>query len=254
MRDERRSPPTASGGGSQRLQPRRRTWDLRGAFEPLGGRWIVPEPPVVNEPDVVHVLPAAGAIDAALQQRDRLIGTPRSAGIGLGEEDRAEPVREIEARVERRDQIEQRVKEVVVRRRRGLQALAAVVHDRPHPVEVGEHGVVAERQALHGLARANHRALAGGSKAPAIAIAHHLQADGGGEQERKCGQQPSVGWPQVGLPEAGVARPSLEVLPPEHGNGRRPAGSRCTRPHTPSVSRTLRERARRCRARLRRGR
>jgi hypothetical protein len=45
-------------------------------------------------------------LDAALQQRDREIGRPGPARIGLGQKDRAEAIGDLEMRIERRDQIE----------------------------------------------------------------------------------------------------------------------------------------------------
>ena len=49
------------------------------------------------------------------QQRDRRDPAGRPARIGLGQEDRAEPVRHPEMRVERRHEIEQRIQQVEVR-------------------------------------------------------------------------------------------------------------------------------------------
>ena len=48
-----------------------------------------------------------------LEQRDRADRAPGAVRIGLGEEDRAEPVGDVELRIERRRDVEQRIEQVV---------------------------------------------------------------------------------------------------------------------------------------------
>ena len=71
-------------------------------------------PPVVNEPDVLHVIPSVRLLAKPLfEERNRQIGTARPARIRLGEKNCAKPVRDVESRVERGRQIEQRIQQIV---------------------------------------------------------------------------------------------------------------------------------------------
>ena len=72
-----------------------------------------------DEGDVVVILPLRRLrLDALLQQRDRLIGAPRSARIRFAQKDRAESVGNREVRIERRRQVEQRIELLVAALRR----------------------------------------------------------------------------------------------------------------------------------------
>ena len=86
---------------------------------------------------------------------------PAPLGYGLGQEDRAKAVRHPEVRIERRHQIEQR--DTAGRSCIGCAvgaALAAVIDDRAHPVDVGDEVVEAERQPLRQRTRPNpHHAV-----------------------------------------------------------------------------------------------
>ncbi len=53
------------------------------------------------------------AAESLAQQRNRQVGPPGSVRRALGQEDRAEPVGDVEAWVERRRQIEERIELVV---------------------------------------------------------------------------------------------------------------------------------------------
>ena len=116
----------------------------------------VPAPPVVDEPGVVRVLPLARASPGCLfEQRDRLIGVAGSVGIALREQDRAEPVRDVETRIQRRRDVEQRIQEIVVLVLVLGQLGAAVELDGANPVDIGPQVVEPERQTPHERRRAN---------------------------------------------------------------------------------------------------
>ena len=85
------------------------------ALEPLRRGPVVAQVPVVDEPEILHVLPLVRLRrEPLLQQRDREVGTAGAARIRLAEEDRAEAVGDAEVRIERGRQIEQRVQQRVV--------------------------------------------------------------------------------------------------------------------------------------------
>ncbi len=147
-RDVRRSPPcvrvTAASDFSHHGAP--------GTAAPLregvGGLGVVPRPPVVHEPDVLVVLPAIRVVlHALLEQRDGLIGAAGTAGRLLGQEDRAEPVRDVEARIERGGQVEKRVQVLEPLGSVVPQPRRAEVLERAHPVQVGRQRVEAEDRA-----------------------------------------------------------------------------------------------------------
>ena len=80
-----RSPPWASVTAASDRSHHGRARDLGGLLEPRRGRAVVAEPPVVDEPDVLQVVPA-GRVgpEPLLEKRDRLVraararpGTPR---------------------------------------------------------------------------------------------------------------------------------------------------------------------------------
>ncbi len=60
-------------------------------------------------------------LEALLEERDRLIGSPGPVRICFGQEDRPEPVRDVEARIERRRDVEQRIQQIERDRRLGGQ-------------------------------------------------------------------------------------------------------------------------------------
>ena len=71
--------------------------------------------PVVDEADVVEVLPLLRLRgDALSQQRDRQIRTARAARVAFAQEDRAEAIGDREVRIERGRQIEQRIQQLVL--------------------------------------------------------------------------------------------------------------------------------------------
>src|SRR5205085_9468069 len=91
-----------------------------------GGRGVV-QPPVVDETDVFSELPLAWlCAQPLLQQGDGQVGTAGAARIVLREKNRAEAVGDVETRIQRRGQVEQRIQEIVL--------LLAV--RQPHPAVV----------------------------------------------------------------------------------------------------------------------
>ena len=88
---------------------------FRGALEPPRGRIGVPQPPVVNEADVVQVLPALrNACESLFQQCDGQIGAAGAARRRFGEKYRPQPVRRGEPRIEGGRGVQQRVQTGVV--------------------------------------------------------------------------------------------------------------------------------------------
>ena len=115
------SPPVGQRVRRQRPQPDvgpfaflLRARGLRGALEPLGGLCVVAVA-VVDEADVVRILPAIRAARAIPFSSSRIARSdrPGSARLLLREEERAEPVGDVEVRIERRRQIEQRIQQLV---------------------------------------------------------------------------------------------------------------------------------------------
>ena len=108
----RRLPVAALGQrhGRQRLHPPRRARYRGPLREGGGGLRIVAGPPVVDEADVLEVLPAIGSRgNALLEQAHGEIGSARSARWRFRQEDRAEAVRDDEARIQRRREVEERI-------------------------------------------------------------------------------------------------------------------------------------------------
>jgi hypothetical protein len=101
----------------------------------------------MDERDVVVVLPLRRLRrDALPQERNRLVRTPRAPRVGFAQEDRAEPVRDREVRIERRRDVEQRVQQLVPPRLVG-ETIAAVVLQRADPVDIGGQRVEREDHA-----------------------------------------------------------------------------------------------------------
>ena len=81
--------PRASVDGRQRSQQPGRARHLARLVEPLGGRLVVVAPPVVDEPDVLHVFPFIGSFAQSLfEERNGQIGTASAARRRLGEKNR----------------------------------------------------------------------------------------------------------------------------------------------------------------------
>ena len=108
----RRLPVAALGqrDGRERLHPPRRA-RYRGALrEGVGGLRVVAGPPVVDEADVLEVLPAIGRRrDALLEQAHGEIGPARSTRWRFRQEDGAEAIGDDEARIQRRREVEERI-------------------------------------------------------------------------------------------------------------------------------------------------
>ena len=85
---------------------------------------------------------------ALLEERDRLVRTAWPAGRRFAQEDRAEPVGDREERIQRRRQIEQRLKQLVLPAPIASEPIAAVVLNGPNPVDVRGQRVELERHAL----------------------------------------------------------------------------------------------------------
>ena len=141
--------------GGNRLQPVRRRRQRRTAPQPCGGGLRIPVRPVMDEADVVVELPLRWLRRQPLpQQRLGEIGTPRTTRLRLTEEDGAEAIRDVEIRVQRRRQVEQRVKDPVVPIAGGArQPLAAIVLDAADPVEIGRERVETQDEPLHRFRR-----------------------------------------------------------------------------------------------------
>ena len=77
---------------------------------------------------------------------DRKIGPAGTVGGWLGEEEGAKPIGDREPRIERGDQFEQRVQQVVVLIGRSRQPLPPEIHHGANPVEIGEQAVEPERR------------------------------------------------------------------------------------------------------------
>ena len=128
---------------------------LRGrALEPERRRLVVAQAPVIDEADVVVILPfVRHRHDRLTQQRHGLIRAPGSAGIRLAQENCAEPVRDIEVGVEGGRDVEQRVEQLVLGRRfRTRQPVAPVVLNRADPVDVSGQRIEGERHPREGRA------------------------------------------------------------------------------------------------------
>src|SRR6185295_7830318 len=92
--------------------------------------------PVVNEADVLHVLPLIGSDGQTLfEQGDCQIGPPWATRIRLRQKHRPEAVRDIETWVERGRQVEEWIQQpVVLIRRRGNERWRL----RRKPLHIGE--------------------------------------------------------------------------------------------------------------------
>ncbi len=138
--------------------------DLGAALERLGGAAVVVDVPVIHEPDVLVVLPLVGhRPQALLEELDGVVGPSGPMRIGLGQEDGAEPIRDVEPRIERGRDVEQRVQEIEGDRRLGGEGRRrfervresilgvfrppAVVLNRPYPVQIRRQRTLREHDA-----------------------------------------------------------------------------------------------------------
>jgi hypothetical protein len=224
----RRSPVPAFGKGRrcQRLEEPRGSLNLRGPVEPPGRGRVIVTPPVVHEPDVLHVLPFIGSSGQSLfKEPDGQIGTSWAGRVRLREKNCAKPVRNVEGGIQRRRQVEQGVEERVVGRssahrlaggrRRLLQAKldAAVVLDRANPVEVGGNRRVAGREPLDGLSGRDVQRILGRLWRWKPCLPNRLQRgcaahENGNEDDEAEGAK------------SRRHEPLLEVAPREHSYGR----------------------------------
>ena len=189
----------SQGRGRQRSKPPGRARDVGRFLEPLGGGEKVVTKPVVDEPDVLQVLPLVGPLAQSLfQQRNRQIGTVRPARIRLGQEDGPESVGDVEPRIERRRDVQQRIQQregvrgercrrfrhdrLTRARRVDLLPRAAIVLNGADPVDVGEQRVVGPGQPAHGGGRTESQRILGHVDRRVGALARRLQLDGGRQQ------------------------------------------------------------------------
>src|SRR5215471_9244962 len=186
-RDALRSPPLAS---------------VEAARERGGGFRVVVTGPVVDEADVLPVLPLVRRrLEPLLQERNGLIGTSRSVRITLGQEDGAEPVRDVEPRIKRGADIEERIQQVERDGRIGSQCggwrqesrtlplrllcVCAVVLQRANPVHVGDKRTMREHETAGGASvQVECFLIANGQWIPRVA--QHLQADGDRTERDHC--------------------------------------------------------------------
>jgi hypothetical protein len=117
--------------------------------------------------------------DRFAQERHGLVGTSGPAGIALAQEDRPEPVRDVEVRIQRRGEVQQRVEQLVLRPgNRAGQPIAAIMLERADPVDVGGQRIEAEHDPLERLAGSDVEDPLLFLRRPGIpAIAQHLQRD-----------------------------------------------------------------------------
>ena len=94
VRELCRLPPSASVTAAKRPEPVRRAGNIGGASEPACRHRVIVEPPVIDEPDILRVMPVLRVrAQSLLQQRDRLVGPAGAARMVLGEKDCAEAIR-----------------------------------------------------------------------------------------------------------------------------------------------------------------
>ena len=108
----RRGPLAAPGehGRRHRTKPPGRARHRGRPLEGRGSCAIVVKLPVLDKADILLVLPLVRpGRQPLLQKLDREIGPSGTSRIRLREKDRAEPVRDIEQRIQRRCAIQQRV-------------------------------------------------------------------------------------------------------------------------------------------------
>ena len=144
------------------------------------------ELPIVDEPDVLVVLPFVRLRDDAfLEQGDGQIGTAGAARVRLGEENRAKPVGDAESRIERRRTIEERIEQMIFLRPSRQMVAAEMLHGA-NPVEIGRHRGVREREARHHRTRLQvEERIEAFGRVRIAAIVHDLNADSQGEQRRR---------------------------------------------------------------------
>ena len=88
-------------GGSKGAEPPWGVGEFAGSIERLGRLVIVVVPPVVDEPDILHVLPLIGSsLQTLFEQADGQIRPPWTGRRVLGQEDGAEPVGQVEVRIQ----------------------------------------------------------------------------------------------------------------------------------------------------------
>jgi hypothetical protein len=129
------------------------------------------------------------------QQRDRLVGAAGTARISLAQENRSEPVGDVEVRIERRRDVEQRIQQVVLASsgHRSLQPGPAVVLNRADPVDVGCQAVEPERQPLHHVGGAHVENLGCRLRGAGVpAISSDLQRDRSQQRRRDPRKQERV--------------------------------------------------------------
>ena len=161
----------------------------------------------MNKADVLHVVPSVGLLAQSLfEQRDCQIRTAGPARIGLGEKNRAEPVRDVEPRIERRRQVQKRVQEIVsaakgwnIRARIGPGGVrlgfdhtlrAAVILDRADPIEVGRESLVGDGEPARHPARFQIQRLIVDGSERKRGLTHALKRDRERHQERDERQHP----------------------------------------------------------------
>ena len=126
-----------------------------------------------------------------------LVGTRRAVGRVHRQEDRAEPVRDVEVRIERGRQVEQRLEQLEPPVDARRLAVAAVVLDRANPVHVG--GQRIERQEERGRPtrpdrRCSSRSVDDGQWPRRLACAQ--DGRGARDTERRAASAPTTSEPR----------------------------------------------------------
>ena len=97
----------------------------------------------MHETDRLRELPLLRlSPESFLQQRDRQVRTSAPPWERLGQEDGPEVIRDIETRIERGREVEERIQQLVLFAWIRRQLRAAVVLHRSNPVDVGQQRIV----------------------------------------------------------------------------------------------------------------
>ena len=121
----------------------------------FSGRPVILKKRVIDKTFVVMQMPVLRMRAYPLvQQFQRFLRLPGANRIRFGKKDGAHAIGVLKIRIQRRGDVEER-RQVLVSHRTFVRLFAApVVLDGPHPVEIREQAVIAQRHAFHGCGRA----------------------------------------------------------------------------------------------------
>ena len=179
------------------------------------------KPPVVDEADVLQVLPAVrNACSSLSQQRDGKIGAPRAAGRRLGQKHRSQPVRRVEPRIEGGRSVQQRVQRGVVVCPAAGQPRASVVLHRANPIEIGEDRLERQRGPAHEPGRQHGPDARRDRTGDGSMVARHLQ-DGSEQHEQDHRNDRRIGATPPPRTGAGTPAGNAHVpMKPAHSRSR----------------------------------